>query len=320
MIPELYYELQGMEVDNEAVRARVEQLIELKADGLQRVFARMVNIDESVLSKLLKSGGRREFSEVHLRAIERATRARLEWLQWGEEPMQWPVGELPARPPIQHQGQLLRDYMDRHGPLDSELASRMGKSKSTVSKYFDTASFEFNTRDAILSALGASYDEVFGSPEQPQPSRRIRPVEVSEAGFSIVKIPIRARAGLGYVAYFTGPETEREHVTIPPDKLYAGVKPDDHNIVEVNGDSMEPELKAGYEMLAYRLKPGQFPHLNKIVLVDFRDELTIKRLAAIDWVDHTVTLRSDNGGAELRVPMADIRHIWHVYDYWRARL
>ncbi len=307
-----------MEVDLETLRARIEQLIELLADGSQREFSRKVGIDETILSKLLKSG-KRQFNENHLRSIERATRARLEWMKFGQEPMLWPAGQtVPERPPHRHEGQMLRDYLDRNGPSDKELAARIGRSPSTVSKYFASATFDSDTRQSILTALNVPYHEIFDTDSGKR--REIFPLRTTEEGVYVVRIPLRARAGLGYTAYFAGPETEREYVAVALDKLYPGVKQQEHAVVVVNGDSMEPVLEHGYEMLCYRLPPEQFPHINKIVVVDFRDELTIKRLAAVDWVDKTITLRSDNGGAEMRLPMAEIRGIWHVYDYHRARL
>ena len=309
-----------MEIDNEAVRARVAQTIELRADGVQRAFSEMTGIEESILSKLLRPNTKRHFLEIHLRAIEQKTHTRLEWLLYGEEPMRWAIGQIPDRPPLRHEGQMLRAYLDRHGPSDTELGARLNKAKSTVSKYFDSASFESDTRQAILKALDATYEDVFGDGLTSSAKSAVQRVRLGERSVSIVKIPLYARAGIGYVAFFSGPLTEREYVDVHPDKLYQGVKADNHAVVVVNGDSMEPELKAGYEMLAYELKNGSLPSINKIVLVDFRDELTIKRLAAVDWVHHTITLRSDNGGAEMRLPMAEIRRIWHVYDYHKARL
>lgn len=307
-----------MDVDLDAVRARVEQIIVLQSDGSQREFSRLVGIDETILSRLLRNG-KRQFNEGHLRTIERATRARLEWIKFGEEPMLWPAGQIPDRPPHRHEGQLLRDYLDRNGPSDKELAARIGRSPSTVSKYFDSASFDSDVRQAILSALNVNYDEIFGNPGS-RNNREMFPLRTTEESVYVVRIPLRARAGLGYSAYFCGPETEREYVAVALDKLYPGIKQQEHAVVVVNGDSMEPVLEHGYEMLCYRLPSEQFPGINKIVVVDFHDELTIKRLAAVDWVAKTITLRSDNGGAEMRLPMVDIRGIWHVYDYHRARL
>ena len=134
----------------------------------------------------------------------------------------------------------------------------------------------------------------------------------------ILKTPLYARAGMGYTAYFNRPPEEQEWDFVPENKLYPGVDPESHTIVTVNGDSMEPTLLAGWEMLAYKLPEGAFPRLDKIVMIDYKDELIIKRLTKVDWQDNFIVLQSDNGNQNFEIPMDEIRAIYHVYNVHNA--
>lgn len=308
---------------------RIRRLIAEKAEGKQQKLAELTGIQSSMLSRLIN--GREPITRRHLIKLERATGARLSWLEYGIEPVYYETGKAPERDESEYfEGAMLRAYLDKHNIEYTELARRLGKSKNTVQGYFKTETLGKANRLSILDALNATYEQVFsglaahqvnGHANGSTNGSRIRPVEVNNYQVrNILRIPIRARAGLGYESYFSDAPKEREYIPVSEDRLYPGIPEDRHVVVEVNGDSMEPVLEHGYEVLAYSLLPGQFPSLNRLVLVDFRDELTIKRLVGIDYIDETITLRSENGGAEARLPMSEIRSIYHVYDYYKARL
>ncbi|MBD2753828.1 S24 family peptidase [Spirosoma validum] len=134
----------------------------------------------------------------------------------------------------------------------------------------------------------------------------------------VLKTPLYARAGMGYTAYFNRPPEEQEWDYVPENKLYPGVAAEDHTIVTINGDSMEPTLLAGWEMLAYKLPEGLYPRVEKIVMLDYKDELIIKRLAKVDWQNNTITIQSDNGRMKVEIPMDEIRQVYHVYNIHNA--
>lgn len=178
--------------------------------------------------------------------------------------------------------------------------------------------FGYNT-EWIVSGSGKRLAAIQGA----EVGHQVRPVQVGSSTtelISILKTPLYARTGFGYSTYMNRPPNEQEWDYISPSKLYPGVPAEDHTIVTINGDSMEPMLQAGWEVLAYKKAKGTFPRLNKVVMLDFQDELIIKRLVNVDWVEHTITVQSDNGGAQMRIPMDSIREVYHVYDYYRAQL
>lgn len=306
-------------------RNRVEELIRDLTDGSQRDFAAMVGIGETTLSKLLGDDARYRFNADHLQKIEAATSVRLEWLERGELPKYWPGGSngVPSRSE-RHEGRILGDWMQREGITQAELARRMEKAKSTVSKYFQSMTLDAENKAQILKVLGTDYDTVFGGSEVVAERRmgyRLRPVALaSYTTVPVLRVPVSARAGFGYQAYFSDVATDQEYVPITEDRLYPGVKADLHVVVEVNGDSMEPILRPGFEVLAYKMRAGLFPKTGKIVMVDFRDELLIKKLSAVDYVAETIVLKSENGGEEMKIAMSEIRTVWHVYDYYKSRL
>lgn len=317
-------------IDQSAIRARIRRLIAEKAGGKQQDFAALIDIQPSILSKALS--GAKALSLGQLMAIERATDARLAWLLLGIEPMYYPEGKKPVRDERDHyEGTMLRRYLEINNINHTALATRIGKGKNTVQGYMNTETLNADNTQRLLSALEVPYETVFDltpllgvhSIDQPPAAtpNRLRPVQAGGLDLiPILRIPVSARAGFGYQTYFAEQSPEREYVPVSDDRLYPGIPAERHAIIEINGDSMEPVLEHGYEVLAYRMPEGHLPSLNKIIVVDFRDELTIKRLVGVDYVADTITLRSENGGAELRLPMAEIRSVWHVYDYYKARL
>ncbi|RYC70824.1 LexA family transcriptional regulator [Spirosoma sordidisoli] len=308
--------------DQLKIRERIRRLIAEKADGRQQDLAAMCDIQPSALSRML--AGTDKFTRRQLLKIEKGTSARLQWLELGIEPVYHAEG-APEESEKMYEGQMLRAYLERNGIEQAELARLLNKSKTTLAGYLKSVNLNQKNKTAILNALKATEMDVFGFAKRQLPNYengpRVRSVEVGGLRMvDIIRIPISARAGYGYDAFFADVPSEREYIPVSEDRLYPGVHEDRHVIVEVNGDSMQPVLEPGFEVMAYRMPDGMFPPLNKIVLVDFHEQLTIKRLVGVDWMGKSVTLRAENGGAELKLPMAEIRAIYHVYDYYKARL
>lgn len=307
------------------------RLLKLMQPGERRAqFAARIGVSAPMLSKILPgSTVPVAITENMLRSIAETGGFRLTYLRHGTGPE---MGrDEPPSPTGTTEGQRLAEYLAMKNISWPELAERMGREPSTVWEYQNTAQFRPDRRAALIKALGYEAEElVFGSSkpvaEEIGPTyTAMRHVQIDPVQpVMMLRIPIRARAGFGYHAYFDSENSaDRHYVAVSPDRLFPGVKLEDHVIVEVNGDSMEPVLEHGFEVLAYRTYQngsGNLPALNRIVLVDFRDELTIKRLVGVDYITDTVTLRSENGGAEMRVLLSEIRTIWHVYDYYKARL
>jgi phage repressor protein C with HTH and peptisase S24 domain len=85
--------------------------------------------------------------------------------------------------------------------------------------------------------------------------------------------------------------------------------------IVVNGDSMEPTLRSGWSVAAYRVDKADFKYLSSgIYAVVFGKYFVIKRVKNNDLLkDGTLTLHSDSeNGGTLVVPGEELRGIWRV--------
>ncbi|MBD2702308.1 S24 family peptidase [Spirosoma sp. BT702] len=207
----------------------------------------------------------------------------------------------------------------RHPSIVSAI--RTGK-KSLSQDLADAIELKWKYRSEwILSGQGDMKETEYQSNGVVKPVN-LRPIRIAQSFdlVPILKTPLYARAGFGYTAYLNRPPEEQEWESIPFDRLYPGIPPEDHTIVTINGDSMEPRLEAGWEMLAYKTANNEFPRIGKIVMLDYKDELIIKTLVEINIQKRTITVQSYNNKETREIPMDEIRRVFHVYDHWKAFL
>jgi len=85
--------------------------------------------------------------------------------------------------------------------------------------------------------------------------------------------------------------------------------------IVVNGDSMDPTLRSGWCVAAYRIETSDFKYISSgIYAVVFGKYFVIKRIKNNDLLrDGTLTLHSDSdNGGTLVVPGEELRGIWRV--------
>jgi len=338
VLTELYWNV--IVADQESIVDRIKWLINEKAAGSVSEFSRLTGIEKSTISRLLN--GRRRPTHEHLQLMEESTRVRLDWLQNGSEPRLHAAEWVPQLTPRVSEGSQLEKFIRTHGITWTGLANAMGKSKMTTTQYQRTARFHADKKNEILAGLTSvlkrpvTAEEIFAqeliSDSPVEAIIKPLPLATGEPDIMVRRISVAARASFGYEAFNNATILgDNIFLGIPKEKLWPGTKvsslPDggiktdpEHVVIEVNGDSMEPQLQSGFEMLAFRVQDGTLPKIDSVVVVSFNNEVVVKRLVAIDLVDKNITLRSDNGGSEMRIPMSDIRCIYRIYDYYKARL
>jgi len=117
------------------------------------------------------------------------------------------------------------------------------------------------------------------------------PIVPPEALVVVDRFDVRASAGPG-----AGPAEDRrlDRIAFSAGWLRAltGNRGDALSVIRVDGDSMEPVLFDGDEILVDRLAPGEAPR-DGIVVLRHGDEIRVKRLS-VDPVARRYTFRSDN--------------------------
>ncbi|WP_026308628.1 S24 family peptidase [Spirosoma spitsbergense] len=324
--------------DQEGIRARIRQLIDQKYGGTQGDLAAAVTprpMQSAAMSNLLS--GKKQATAKQLRQIEAASRARFEWLVSGTEPMFHPVGWVPQAGGKVKEGDYLRVFVDEHRDqfTQTRLSEWLGVSKSTVGDYFGTASFDTETKMGLLSALreltnrpDLSEPDVFGEPhalyvaENWPGYERIRQVRSvgnlsGESVMVLPFVPLRARAGISTARYWEHPPETTRALRSSLLELEADLFLPKKNwwIIEVDGDSMEPQLVSRSRVLAYYVGKEQVADLKPGVwAIQYDDDFVIKRIRGNSLeADKGLLLYSDNPPPDPYFIKADsIRHVWYI--------
>lgn len=90
-------------------------------------------------------------------------------------------------------------------------------------------------------------------------------------------------------------------------------------VVEVFGDSMEPDLHSGERMVVWHIPEGKWEQLhNTVCVVSYDDTVTIKAIAENELYEHNrLKLRAANPPSSYFVVGRDkINSIWEVREYY----
>lgn len=316
------------------IRERLKWLIDEKYNARQGELAADAGIQPAAMSVLLN--GKKPASIKQLRSIEAVSRARFEWLVSGTAPAFHALGWVPLASEPAKEGEFLRAFVDAHKSefTQVQVGEMLGVTKSTVSDYFSTTTFDLDTRNALLGVLrtltqnpALSEDAVFGGMGLVvsehlagyATARAVRQVGnlSGEPVLVLPFVPLRARAGISTPRYWEHPpETTRVLRT-----SLAELEPDLTSlrknwwIIEVDGDSMEPQLVSRSRVLAWYvakeavadLKPG-------VWAIQYDDDFVIKRVRANSLeAEQGLMLHSDNPPPDPYFIRADsVRHVWFI--------
>ncbi|MFW2828650.1 S24 family peptidase [Sphingomonas sp. ID0503] len=135
-------------------------------------------------------------------------------------------------------------------------------------------------RRTLARYLGID-EALLGGPTAPPPADLV----------TVDRLDVRASAGLGI-----GGMDDRPLTRIAFSRAWlrdlTGGRTEGLSIIEVRGDSMEPTLSDGDEILVERLAPGDRPR-DGITVLRQAGEILVKRLS-VDPVARRYTIRSDN--------------------------
>jgi len=93
-------------------------------------------------------------------------------------------------------------------------------------------------------------------------------------------------------------------------------------LIDIDGDSMTPQLAPGTRVLADEVDCGDWNYITGVVAVSFKNQFVVKRIKENHSIEtKSITLYSDNEmGGSFPVRLADINAIWKVLEIVKAKV
>lgn len=132
-------------------------------------------------------------------------------------------------------------------------------------------------------------------------------------------ITINARASFKYEVFQDSNNTVNETAPIYKTRVKGLKKP---VIIEIDGDSMEPQLSPGARVLGDEIDSGDWIYTTGVVAVSFKNQFVVKRIKSNNSIEtNLIMLHSDNEkGGSFPIRLEDIKVMWKVIEIVRAKV
>ena len=252
------------------------------------------------------------------------------WLEFGEEPMFTTLKEAITeqstnvlfpkynKSEVTQRFLIALEQLKTQGTSYSEVANKIGASTSLVSEirrgktfllpHFAQKFIEiFNiNKEWLLEGKGDNMFTLSGNVSN------VHPVKVENSDWIEVPfVPLHARASFAET-YFDSNVNEVETIKI---RKRPGIKYEKAKIFEVDGDSMEPTLVSGEQVLCEIIDPANWKFTTGVVVVAFGNMVVIKRIKDNELANGKLVLWSDNelgGKITLSNETEEIRRMYKV--------
>lgn len=134
------------------------------------------------------------------------------------------------------------------------------------------------------------------------------------------RVSFKARASFGYAQLQRFKDNDLFDTVLfrlPPGRTEEDYK--DALVFDIEGDSMEPSLRDGQQVIAWPVSDSRWEYLhNTICVVDYAEDVTVKAILKND-LNNTegLTLHATGGaGGSFTVARKDIHSIWEVREFY----
>ena len=134
------------------------------------------------------------------------------------------------------------------------------------------------------------------------------------------RVSFKARASFNYAQlqrFMSSELFDKVLFRLPPGRTAEDYQ--DALVFDIEGDSMEPTLRDGQQVIAWPVAEGKWEHLhNTVCVVDYSDTVTVKAIFANDLFNTKgLTLHATGGaGGSFTVARKDIHSIWEVREFY----
>ena len=139
-------------------------------------------------------------------------------------------------------------------------------------------------------------------------------------GIELGRVSFKARASFNYAQlqrFMSSELFDKVLFRLPPGRTAEDYQ--DALVFDIEGDSMEPTLRDGQQVIAWPVPEGKWEHLhNTVCVVDYSDTVTVKAIFANDLFNTKgLTLHATGGaGGSFTVARKDIHSIWEVREFY----
>jgi len=210
----------------------------------------------------------------------------------------------------------------KSGVVGDLVGGRLNKpSYETIQKVF--AAYPSVNADWLIRGIGPPFQE--GAPKSP--AYKAAPNDAHAVGLlsdiPVIELPrvsFKARASFDYAQlqrYKKSDLLDTVLFRLPPGRTEEDYK--DALVFDIEGDSMEPSLTDGQQVIAWPISESKWEHLhNTICVVDYDDTVTVKAIFKNDLFNSDrLTLHATGGrGGEFTVGRSLIHSIWEVREFY----
>lgn len=232
----------------------------------------------------------------------------------------------------QNQATRLANLRQMSNKTVREVGEYIGRAPSQVLRYESVVKADIrDVVDKLAKLYKVTPDFILYGEDGPPASVLEMRRQVAQLGVSSTAPAIRLQAGDIEVAFLRrvpvaaratfaetltdGVDGLDEYEEVPLQNPTAELRRPGGLEIVVNGDSMEPTLRSGWSVAAYRIDKADYKYLpSGIYAVVFGKYFVIKRVKNNDLLkDGTLTLHSDSeNGGTLTVPAEELRGVWRV--------
>jgi len=207
----------------------------------------------------------------------------------------------------------LKEAVRIHFSNQQKAADLLGISRQTLSTYFRISQLDDDFIQSVKTKLNIDLKgnivekaEIKIGEDFPQNSRITQLADAPKVELSF--IPRLARASLRLESYSDEDNNMRKL------SIYYNGNTKDLFVIEIGGDSMEPQLQDGQLILGRLVNRDDWKFRTGVVGVMFNNYFVVKRVKNNDLAKNgTLQLISDNPlGGEITIGESDIQQMWHI--------
>lgn len=202
----------------------------------------------------------------------------------------------------------LRSLRKKMKLRQDELAEKLGVHRNTVVNYERDSKLIPESKKALITSIFG--DKPSSTEKNDSAYEHVTARLVNDQFIDLEYIPVKARAGFAELQQIN----YTHHETFRVIRTEIGESFTKQVIIEIDGDSMEPNYTSGTKVRCKEVDAGDWIYINSGVYVVVYSNFFVVKRVKNSPSNGILTLHSDNTetGGTTDVPLDDVRKIWKV--------